>query len=38
MREIRTEVDIAAPPEDVWRVAADFRSDAAWNPFMPRTT
>ena len=35
MREIRTEVDIAAPPEDVWRVAADFRSYAAWNPFMP---
>ncbi len=35
MREIRTEVDIAAPMDAVWRVIADFDAYARWNPFMP---
>lgn len=35
MREIRTEVQIAAPPEAVWDVVSDFARYGEWNPFMP---
>jgi hypothetical protein len=35
MREIRTEAQLAAPPERVWDVVSDFASYGQWNPFMP---
>lgn len=35
MREIRTEVEVAAPIEEVWRVVSDLRAYQQWNPFIP---
>jgi hypothetical protein len=32
--ELRTEVEIAAPPSAVWAVVADFPAYAEWNPFI----
>ncbi len=34
--ELRTEVEIAAAPEAVWRVLSDFPAYAEWNPFIPQ--
>ena len=34
MRELRTEVDIKAPPEQVWAVLSDFPRHSEWNPFI----
>ncbi|MEE8457766.1 MAG: SRPBCC domain-containing protein [Acidimicrobiia bacterium] len=34
MREIRTVVDIDAPPQDVWNVLMDFAKYGEWNPFV----
>jgi len=33
VREICTDIDIAAPPERVWRVLTDFANYGQWNPF-----
>jgi hypothetical protein len=32
--EVRTEIDIAAPVDDVWHVLTDFSAYEEWNPFM----
>ena len=34
--EIRTEIDIEAPPDRVWAQLADLDSYAGWNPFITR--
>ena len=34
MREIRTEIDIKASPENAWEVLTDFNSFSHWNPFI----
>jgi hypothetical protein len=34
MHEVRTEIDIQAPPARVWSVLADFPAHAQWNPFV----
>ncbi len=34
MREIRTEVEIAAPPEKVWAILTDFESWKEWTPII----
>jgi hypothetical protein len=34
MREIRRELEIAAPAPRVWQVLTDFSSYPEWNPFM----
>ncbi len=33
---LTTAIDIAAPPELVWEVLADFSSYPAWNPLTPK--
>jgi hypothetical protein len=38
MKELRTEIEIAAPPERVWTVLIDFDSYPDWNPFIRRIT
>lgn len=32
--QLRTEVEIDAPPREVWRVLADFHAYPEWNPFI----
>lgn len=34
MPEVRTDITIAAPPSDVWRVLADTAAWPAWNTFV----
>jgi hypothetical protein len=36
VREIRTEIEIGASPEEVWRVLTAFSQFGQWNPFIPR--
>ena len=34
MKEIRTEIEIAASRSRVWQVLADFSRYSEWNPFI----
>jgi hypothetical protein len=34
LKELHTEIEIAAPPERVWEVLTDFGSYPEWNPFI----
>ncbi|MQS09686.1 SRPBCC family protein [Streptomyces alkaliphilus] len=34
MRSVTTEIEIPAPPEDVWEVLLDFSRYGEWNPFI----
>jgi hypothetical protein len=34
VKEIRTEIEIAAPPDVVWAILTDLPSLPSWNPFM----
>jgi hypothetical protein len=36
VKELRTEIDIAAAPERVWQVLTDFENYPAWNPFITK--
>lgn len=38
MREIRTEIEIDAPPETVREVLADIDSDEEWDSYLPQVT
>jgi hypothetical protein len=35
---LRTDIDIAAPPDDVWTHLVDFGAYREWNPFIPAAT
>jgi hypothetical protein len=34
VRTIETEIDVGAPPDDVWAVLTDFAAYPEWNPFL----
>ncbi|HXV46939.1 MAG TPA: SRPBCC domain-containing protein [Nitrososphaera sp.] len=36
MKEIRTEIEINAGPEKVWKILSDFEKYEQWNPFIKR--
>jgi hypothetical protein len=38
MREIHTDIEIAAPPERVWQVLTDLGSYPQWNPLVTRAS
>ncbi|MEO7993810.1 MAG: SRPBCC domain-containing protein [bacterium] len=38
MREVRTTIDIAAPPTVVWEILTDFARYSEWNPQIPFLT
>ena len=38
MKEVRTEIEINAGPERVWKILADFEKYDQWNPFIKRVT
>jgi hypothetical protein len=36
VKEVRTEIEIKAGPEKVWKILADFEKYEQWNPFINR--
>lgn len=36
MKEVRTEIEINADPEKVWKILTDFEKYDHWNPFIKR--
>ena len=36
MKVVRSEIDIGAPAEKVWKIVIDFEHYPEWNPFTPR--
>jgi hypothetical protein len=38
VKELRTEIEIAASPERVWRELTDFARYGEWNPLVPAAT
>lgn len=38
MHDIKTEIEIAAPPERVWSILLDFPAHPEWNPFVRSIT
>lgn len=36
MKEVRTEIEISAGPEKVWKILADFEKYDQWNPFITK--
>lgn len=36
MKELRTEIEIQAPPEKVWQVLTDLNEYSQWNPFIQK--
>lgn len=38
MKEIRTEIEIGASPQQVWQVLTDFDAFPEWNPFIQRAS
>jgi hypothetical protein len=36
VKQVQASVEIAAAPEQVWRILTDFDSFPSWNPFMTR--
>jgi len=36
VKEVRTEIEINADPEKVWKILADFEKYDQWNPFINR--
>jgi hypothetical protein len=36
VKELRTEIEISASPEKVWKVLTDFEKYEQWNPFIHR--
>jgi hypothetical protein len=35
-KEVRTEIEIKASDEQVWRILTDFKNFPKWNPFIPK--
>ena len=38
MREIKTEIQIAAPPEKIWSIITDFNNWKSWNPIVTQVS
>jgi hypothetical protein len=37
-KQLRTQTDVNASPERVWRILTDFAAYPEWNPFIPRAS
>lgn len=38
MKELRTEIEIAASPQKVWKILTEFGKYEQWNPFIRKAT